>query len=112
GWRVGHDLEQRDRDLDADGRARLQEQLVLPGQTIDARGEHRLHAVRDLDALDGLAEPVVTALARQRARLDQRLHGLLEEEGIARGVGDEAALERPQLGLAAEKRVGERLRTL
>jgi len=61
-----------------------------------------------VNAVDRLAEAILTALARERVRLDEGLDALLEEERIARGVGDQSALELGELGCGAEDRVGER----
>lgn len=77
------------------------QRLALSRKAVDARGQYRLDAIGDLNAVHELAKPIAAPLAGQRLRLDESLHDLLEEERIAGGVADEAALERRQLALAA-----------
>ena len=69
---VGHRLQQRHRHIDADGRAGLQDRLALARQSVDARGQHGLHAIGDLQALHESAEAILPALTGERVRLGAR----------------------------------------
>ena len=81
---LGDRLEQRERHVLADDGGDLQQALVLRGEPVDARRQHRLDRGRDLDRLDRLRQPVPAALPRQRLRLHQRPDRLLQEERVAR----------------------------
>ena len=70
----------------ADHCRRLQYRLIALREAVDARGEGGLHAGRHRRLLDGSHEPVTPAFALEAPRLDQRLHELLDEEGVASGL--------------------------
>ena len=62
-------------------------------QSIDARSQHRLHGGRHLQTLERHRQTIAPRFARKHSRLDQRMHTLFEEEGIALGLLDEHPLE-------------------
>ncbi len=100
--RVGHVL--------ADHRGRLQELLLLWRQPVDARRQDRLHRGRDLQRLHRPRQPVRSALSRQRARLHQRAHRLLQEERVA--ALDQHLRERREPRVRAEQRREQLCRAL
>ncbi len=74
----------------SDDRRGLEHRLLALAQAIDARRQHGLHSARNLQYLHRLGQPVAAAVSRERTGVDQRLHHLLDEEGVAR-----RALENP-----------------
>ena len=102
---VGDGLEQYQRHILADDGGRLQQALRLRRQAIDAWGQDGVDRGRELDALDGLDQPIRAPLARQRLGLHERADALLDEEGVALRPADQPALERLEGGVAAEQRI-------
>ena len=82
------------------------------GEAIDARGQDRLDRGRHLRRLERPGQAMRTALAGERAVLDQRSHALLEEERVALGAFHEQALERLQRRVATQKARQQRLGAL
>src|SRR6185295_17137619 len=97
--RIGHVL--------PDDRGGLEQPLLLWWQSIDPRGEHGLHRRRHLDDRRGSTQPVGSALADQRTRLDQGADALLQEERIPLGTLNEKSSERLEARIAAEQRLEE-----
>ena len=92
--RVGHVL--------ADHRGGLQEPLLLRRQPVDPRRQDRLHRRRHLQRLHRPRQPVRSALPRQRPRLHQGPHRLLQEERVA--PLHQHLRQRRQPGVRAEER--------
>ena len=67
----------------ADYRRRLQRRLLCRRQQVDAGGEHRLHRVRDLEALRQLCAGPGAVAAHEHAAINQRRQQLLDEEWVA-----------------------------
>jgi hypothetical protein len=109
GRHPGHRLQQRERQVLADDGARLEERLPLVGQPVDARGQHRLDAVGDLDAGEWLGEAIGAAVADEHLVFDQRAHGFLDEERVAAGALDQHARQRLQLGCPPQELLHQRL---
>ena len=80
---VGDRREERVGHVFADHRRGLQELLLLRRQSVDARGQDRLHRGWHLERLDRPRQSVCSPLSRQRSRLHQGPHPLLQEERIA-----------------------------
>ena len=80
--RLGDRLEKPERYGLADDRGRLEQALLLEGESIDARGHDRVDAGRNLDGVDGLGETIRTRLTGEGFRLHQRAHTLLEKERV------------------------------
>src|SRR5262252_2581862 len=83
----------------------MQEALVLRGQSIDARGQDRMHRSGNLDGVNGLGKVVASALTHQLFRLHQRSDRLLEEERVS--ALDEKLLQRRKPRFAAEQPIEE-----
>jgi hypothetical protein len=72
--------------LFADHRRGLQRALLVIAETVDARGEHRLHRGRNLHRFNRANEAIGTGCAGQAAAFQQRLHDLFDEERVAAGA--------------------------
>ncbi|MGH7303655.1 MAG: hypothetical protein ACRELZ_10215, partial [Candidatus Rokuibacteriota bacterium] len=68
---VGHCLKQRERYAMADDRRCLEQTFSLDGQPVDARGQNRVNAGRNLDGVDGLGEAVHPGLPGECLRLHE-----------------------------------------
>ena len=101
----GNVPQQRERDIVADDRRRLQQVPLLGRQPIDPRRQHRLHRRRDLQRRGVLRHVILPAPASQDPGLDQCPHALLQEEGVALGPLDQQARERGQARVIAEQDV-------
>ena len=92
-------LEQRPNGSDpegpADDRRRLHDPLLEGHEQIDARGEHALHGVGDLEVLDA------------RRFLQQPLHDLLEEEGVPACALQDQCAKVAREGAALHKQLEE-----
>ena len=102
--------QQRIRHVLADHRGGFEELLVLHRQAIDTGRQDRLHALRNLQALNRLRQSIGAALAHERARLDQRADDLLEKERVP--ALQEQLLERFEAGVVADQRRQELGRAL
>ena len=96
GWQLGDPRQHRLPELPADHRRRLENALLPLGQAVDASGEDPLDGRWNRDVLDGPGEPVGALRPGEGARLDERLHDLLDEEGVARRPLADAASEAVQ----------------
>src|SRR5215471_15990233 len=105
-------LEQRERDVLADHSRRLQQALVLLGQPINARSQHRLHGCRNLDRLGCASGSVPTSLTDQRTGLHEGSRALLEKERVPFGALDQQPLDGVEARVVAEQRAEEVARTL
>src|SRR5207249_9900288 len=106
---ISHAAENRLREFLPDHRCRLKYPLLPLGQAVDPRREDALHGRGNVVALCRLDQTVRTSASRDNACLDQRLHDLLAEEGIAtRALLDELA-ESVKRRISAEE-IGEELR--
>jgi hypothetical protein len=100
---LGDGLQQGQRHVGADDGGGLEQALLLGEQAIDARGEHRLHCHRHVQAVEGHDQTISPAFAHQYPRLDQRLHAFLQKEGIAFGARDQQGREGREAGVVAEQ---------
>jgi hypothetical protein len=100
---AGDGAQEGERHVLADHGGGLEQPLVLGRQSIDARGEDRLHGWRDLDGLRRLRQTVIAELADEGPGLDQGPDALFEEERIALGAGDEQAPQRRHARILAEQ---------
>ena len=106
---LGNGLQQGKRHLGANDRGGLEELLLLRGQPVDARRQHRLHRRRHLDGRQGLRQPIGPRLAHQHPGLHQGAHALFQEEGIALRARDQQPLERRQAGVLPQQGVEDGL---
>src|SRR5882724_9072630 len=108
---LGDRLKQRERHVMADDGGRLEQTLLLDGQPVDARGQNRVDAGRDLDGLDGLDEAIRAGLADERLRLHKGSDALLEEERVPFRPFDQYVFELVERGIGAEQNMEKLLRT-
>ena len=88
--------------------SRLLQQALFGGrQGVDARGEHRLHSGRDLDAGERPREAVTAARPHEHAGTDQRPHDLFDEERIAAGALRQEGLQDRQTRVGAQQGLKE-----
>lgn len=87
----------------ADHRGHLQHVLLTLVETIDARGEDRLHRRRNSEAFDGPCQLIGAAPPGKRAGLDQGLHHLLDEIRVAARAGVDQLRQRRDACVAAEQ---------
>ena len=102
-------LEQRQREVAADHRRRLEHPLLLGVQAVDASGQDRLHRRRHADARQRLRQMKGPALTDHDPRLDEGAGALLEEERVALRPLDEERLEREQVRRVAQEGVEQLL---
>ena len=95
GGNVHDRLEQRLRHVGADHGRRLEQQLLVAGEPIDARGEDGLHGRGHLDRLELAGQPIGPALADERVGLDESPDDLFEEERVAVAPLDQELAQRP-----------------
>jgi hypothetical protein len=100
---IDHPLEDRAADVLADHGGGLEHAPLALRQSVDARGQERLHGVRHRELLHLCHQPVAAALAREMARLDQRPHDFLGEEGVSAGSLMDQARESRRAPLRAEQ---------
>src|SRR5438094_8288641 len=80
---ISHAAENRLGELRAEYRRGLKQPLLPLGQAVDPRRENALHGRGKANLCCGRDQAVRTLGPSDNARLDQRLDGLLDEEGIA-----------------------------
>ena len=90
---VGDDPQERERHILPDDGGSLKQPLVLGWQPVDPRRQDRLRRRRDLPRLRRPRHPIGPPIPNEHLGLHQRLHALLEEEGVALGPLDQRALE-------------------
>ena len=100
-------MQQRHGHLGADDRGRVQQALLVTRESVDARGQDRLDAGRDLDGMDGCGEAVGAGLAHERLRLYQGSNAFLEEERVPVRPLDQKALEVAKCGVGTEEDMEE-----
>src|SRR5262249_46044923 len=100
---LGDGLQEGEGHFGPDDRGGLEEAFLLGWQPVDARRQHRLHRRRHLQAGQRLPQGMAAAFAYQHLRLDERLHALLQEEGITFGTGDQEWGERYQTRVSAQE---------
>ncbi len=105
GWNVHDRLEQRLRHVRADHGRRLEQELFVVREPIDAGGEDGLHGRRNLERLELADQAPGPAFADERLGLDEGPDDLLEEKGVAVAPLDQKLAERPQRAVVAEQRV-------
>jgi hypothetical protein len=98
---LGDRLEQRERNVPADDRGDLEKMLVLRGEPVDARRQHRLDRGGNPDRLHRLRQSIPAWLSRQLLRLHQRANRFLQEKRVP--ALDEELLERGEPGIVAEE---------
>jgi hypothetical protein len=81
---VGDLGEQRLREFLPDHRGGLQDALLAFGETIDARGQQRLHRGRNHQRVGRCHEPILAACSFELAFVDQPLDHLFSKEGVSR----------------------------
>jgi hypothetical protein len=81
----------------------LQQVLLCQWQPVNARGQHRLHRGRHLQAVEGFAETIGARLSDQHASRRQRAHALLQKEGIPLSASDEQAGEGHEAGVLTKE---------
>lgn len=79
--------------------------LLLRWQPVDARRQHRLHRGGDLQGFQGLRQAIGTALAPQDPGLDQGVHALFQEEGVALGTGNQERGKGCEAGVIPQQRL-------
>ena len=77
--------------------------FLLRREPVDPPGQQRLHGRRDLDRPRILDQTVGASLAGEGPGLHQGPDAFLEEERVALGALDQQALERGELGTAADQ---------
>ena len=107
---VGDGLQQRPGHLRADHRSGLEQALLLRGQPVDARGQHRLHRGGDLQALQRPGQPIGTALADQDPGLHQGAHALFQKERVTPGACDQEWCECRKAGVVPQQGLEECIR--
>ena len=96
----GHALQDGLRELLPDHRGRLEHGLLPLAEAVDPRGQDGLHGGGEGEPLRRLHELIRAPRPLQAAALDQRLHDLLDEEGVpARALPD-------PLRESGERRIG------
>jgi hypothetical protein len=100
---ISHGLQQDQGHVVANDRRGLEQALISGWQPIDARRQDRLHGVRHLQAVEGCDEMIGATVTDQHPGLHQGPHTLLEEEGIALRLHDQARLQRLQTGVLPEQ---------
>ena len=81
--------------------------LSAGGKRVDARGEHRLHGGRDLDAGERPRKAVAAARALEHAGTDQRPHDLFDEERIPAGALHQEGSSGSQTRVGAQQGLKE-----
>ena len=102
---IGDCLEQSVRDVLTDDGSCLEQALVIGRQTVDPRGQHRLHAGRHMQRLDGPGPPMGAGLAHEFLRLAERADALLEEERVPAGGSDQELPEGLERGIGSDERI-------
>ena len=83
---IGNIAQEHEREVLADDRRGLQQPLVLRPKSIDACGQHRLYCHWQSNGGQRRHQPVVAALADERATFDQGADTLFQEERILPSV--------------------------
>jgi len=99
---IGHRAEQLERHVFAHDGSGLQETLLVRRQPVDASGQDRLDRGGHRDGLERLGQAIGPALAGERARLDERADGLLEEQRVALRPCGQHVLEGLERRIVAE----------
>jgi hypothetical protein len=105
---IDHDAQQLRRHVASDHGRGLEHVLVARREPVDARRENGLDGLGQRDLLLRAGRRIRAALALQRAALDERANDLLDEEGIAAGLGLDPVAERGQRGVGSEPVVDQR----
>src|SRR5215470_5447054 len=100
---VSNLTEQSGADIFADNGRRLKELLIFRCESVDTRGEQRLHARGYVDCPHLARQPAGPARSIQDSRVGQCLHTLLEEEWIALGAFDQGLFDWFQAGIVPEQ---------
>ena len=100
---LGDRLEQRERHFVSDDCCSLKKPLVFGREPVDPPGQHRLYRRRHLDRLNRPGQAIAAGLASERLGLDKGPNTLLQEEGVAIGLLDEALLEGLERGVVPEE---------
>jgi hypothetical protein len=98
----GNRLQECERYVVADHGGSLEESLLGDGQSVDASGQDRLDAGRNLEGVRGLGDEVGAGPPDQHLRLDQGSDTFLEEEWVPFGSLDQQALEFVKRGIGTE----------
>ena len=108
---LGDHLKQRERYVVADDRGRLEQTLLLHGQSVDARGQNRVDTGRNPGRLDGLGEAIRAGRPGERLCLHEGSYTLLEEERVPLRPFDQHPFEPCQRGISTEQDMEKLFRT-
>ena len=91
---VCNGLQQRQRHILPDHGCGLKQALVRRRETVDSRGEQRVHSRGHPNRLKILGDAIASWLADEHAGLHQRADTFLQEQWVAVGPFDQQALHR------------------
>src|SRR5262249_58320538 len=86
-----------------DARCRGGGPVALRRRRVDPGGQNRLHRRRHLDGLNRPCQAIEAGFTYERLGLDKSPNTLLQEEGVAIGLLDEALREGLEQGVLAEE---------
>src|SRR5262249_10977593 len=108
GLRSLDDLSKHDEgNVLADHGRGLEPRFLVVGKPVDTRGKKSVHALRELDRLDGTRASIRARLADEGSRVGQAAHALFEEERVAVGPLDQEPLYVGQRRVGADESVEE-----
>ncbi len=107
----GDGAHEAQRELLADHSQRLEQIFLIGRQAVDARSENCLHRGRNVQLGQRLGE-MRHPVAHQRPLVEQHLHRLFHEKGVALRLLDDHTLERRHLRVLAEQSGEHLLRAL
>ncbi len=105
-------LHQRERDVCANDRRGVQQPFVVLGESINTRGQDRLHSCWDLNGWKFLCKAIRTQFTNKYLGLNQRPHTLFQEKGIALCSLDEKLFKSFQAGIGSEQSLKKLVGTL